>query len=61
MSLPKIDTPLFEMNLISIDGPVTYRPFLVKEEKLMLMAIEGGDNTEILKTTKQIINNCVNI
>lgn len=59
MSLPKIDTPLFEMNLISIDGPVTYRPFLVKEEKLMLMAIEGGDNTEILKTTKQIINNCV--
>ena len=35
MSLPKIDTPLFEMNLISIDGPVTYRPFLVKEEKLL--------------------------
>ena len=59
MNLPKIDVPFFEMDLISIDKPVTYRPFLVKEEKLMLMAIEGGEPGDILKTTKQILNNCV--
>ena len=59
MSLPKIDTPLFEMDLISQRGPVTYRPFLVKEEKLLLMAIEGGDENEMLRATRQIVNNCL--
>ena len=38
MSLPKIDTPLFEMDLISQRGPVTYRPFLVKEEKILFLS-----------------------
>jgi hypothetical protein len=59
MSLPVIDTPTFEMNLLSIKDPITYRPFLVKEEKLLLMAMEAGDQQEIVQTSKQIINNCI--
>ena len=57
MSLPKIEAPTFTMNLTSIQKPITYRPFLVKEEKLLLMAMEGGDQEEIIRTSKQIINN----
>ena len=59
MSLPKIEAPTFTMNLTSIKKPVTYRPFLVKEEKLLLMAMEGGEQEEIVRTSKQIINNCI--
>ena len=59
MSLPKIEAPIFTMNLTSIKEPVTYRPFLVKEEKLLLMAMEGGEQAEIVTTSKQIINNCI--
>ena len=58
MSLPKIDAPIFTMNLTSIKDPIKYRPFLVKEEKLLLMAMEGGEQAEIITTSKQIINNC---
>jgi len=59
MSLPVIDTPTFEMNLLSIKEPIKYRPFLVKEEKLLLMAMESGEQEDILNTSKQIINNCI--
>ena len=59
MSLPVIDAPTFEMNLLSIKDTITYRPFLVKEERLLLMAMEAGDQQEIIKTSKQIINNCI--
>ena len=57
MSLPVIDTPTFEMNLLSIKNTIKYRPFLVKEEKLLLMAMEAGDQEEVINTSKQIINN----
>jgi hypothetical protein len=59
MSLPVIDTPTFKMNLLSIKDPITYRPFLVKEEKLLLMAMEAGDEEDVVNTSKQIINNCI--
>ena len=59
MSLPVIEAPIFSMNLTSIKEPITYRPFLVKEEKLLLMAMEGGEEKDIIDTTKQIINNCI--
>lgn len=59
MSLPKIDTPLFEMDLISQRGPVTYRPFLVKEEKVMLVALESDDDNAIQEAVIQIISNCI--
>ena len=59
MTLPKIDAPTFVMDLHSIGKSVPYRPFLVKEEKVLLMAMEGGDQRGILNATKQIISNCI--
>lgn len=59
MSLPVIEAPIFTMNLATVKGEVKYRPFLVKEEKLLLMAMEGGEQAEIVRTSKQIINNCI--
>jgi len=59
MALPKIDVPLYELNLPSTEEKISYRPFLVKEEKILLMAKEGKDEKEITKAVKQIINNCV--
>jgi len=58
MALPKLEHPVFEVYLKSLNRKVKYRPFLVKEEKLLLMAKESDDVQEILKTVKQIINNC---
>jgi hypothetical protein len=58
MKLPKIDSPIFQIKLISIDKPIKFRPFTVKEEKILLMAEEGKDNLEILTAIKQVINNC---
>lgn len=57
--LPKIDLPTYELKLPSNGQEVTFRPFLVKEEKLLLMAAKSNDANEIIKTTKQIINNCI--
>lgn len=59
MPLPKISHPIHEVYLKSLDRKVKFRPFLVKEEKLLLMAKEGEDATEIIKTIKQIISNCI--
>ena len=59
MALPKLDVPIYTMNLPSSDQEISYRPFLVKEEKILLMAMEGGDEKEITTAIKQIINNCV--
>jgi hypothetical protein len=59
MPLPKIDKPLFSLKIPSTGKEVSYRPFLVKEEKILLMASEGGDQKEIFRAIKQVINNCV--
>ena len=58
MNLPIIQTPTYELKLISIDEPVEYRPFLVKEEKLLLTAMEGNDPNEVIRAVKQILINC---
>lgn len=58
MRLPKIDSPIFDIKLISIDKPVKYRPFTVKEEKILLIAEESKEDTDILTAIKQVINNC---
>lgn len=58
MALPTIDTPRYELTLPSQDIKVQYRPFLVKEEKILLMAMESKDNNEIITATKNIINTC---
>jgi len=58
MALPKIKSPIFELSLPSNGVPVKYRPFLVKEQKLLLMALESEEPTEMFRAIKQIINNC---
>lgn len=58
MALPKIDQPLFDLIIPSTGKKVEFRPFLVKEEKILLIAQSGGDG-EMIRAIKQIINNCV--
>jgi hypothetical protein len=57
--LPTIDVPTYEIKIPSTGKPVTVRPFLVKEEKLLLMALQSNDDQEIINTTKQVIRNCI--
>jgi len=59
MPLPKIDLPIFELKLVSRTNPIKFRPFLVKEEKLLLMALQTEEEQTILNTVKQVINNCL--
>lgn len=59
MALPRIDLPLYQLTIPSTGKEVQYRPFLVKEEKILLMALEGGIEKEIHNATLQIIQNCV--
>jgi hypothetical protein len=57
--LPKIDVPIYETKLISSGKTIRYRPFLVKEQKLFLMAAESEDVKDTISAIKQVINNCV--
>jgi len=57
--LPKINNVLYDLELPSSGEVVEYRPFLVKEEKILLMALEGKDEKEMVKAIKQIITQCV--
>ena len=59
MALPKIKTPTHELIVPSSGLPMTYRPFLVKEQKILLMALESNEQTEMMRAIKQIIVNCV--
>ena len=59
MALPVLVSPEYQIKLHSIDETVTYRPFLVKEEKILLMALETNEPSAIANATKQIVNNCV--
>ena len=58
MSLPKLNTPTYELKLSSIEEPVKYRPFLVKEEKLMMIASETGDEKNIINSVVETVNAC---
>ena len=59
MALPKLDLPLYELELPSTGEKVSYRPFLVKEEKILLMAMESENEKEMVTGVRQIITNCV--
>jgi|TARA_R110000744_G_C19240203_1_gene549158 hypothetical protein len=59
MALPKIDQPLFEIVIPSTNKKAKFRPFTVKEEKILLIAQESQDQNQILLAVKQIITNCV--
>ena len=58
MALPKLTTPTYELEIPSTDEKISYRPFLVKEEKILLMAMESGKNEDIVNAVKQIVSEC---
>ena len=59
MPLPKIATPSYELELPSTGQTITYRPFLVKEEKLLVIALESEDTKQITNAIKAVIRACV--
>ena len=59
MPLPKISTPTYELELPSTDQTIKYRPFLVKEEKLLVIALESEDTKQITTAIKTVIKNCI--
>lgn len=58
MPLPKINQPIYQLTLPSNGKVVHFRPFTVREEKLLLMAQESGEQKDVINTYKQLINNC---
>ena len=58
MALPILDTATYELTLPSSDVQVKYRPFLVKEEKILLLAMESENAAEITKALKEIVHTC---
>ena len=58
MALPKINVPTHELVVPSTDKKIKYRPFLVKEEKVLLVAMESGENNDILQAVKTIVDEC---
>jgi len=58
MSLPKINYPINSINIPSTKKASKFRPFLVKEEKILLMAKESNTDADILQGIKQVVNNC---
>jgi len=59
MPLPKIATPSYELELPSTGETIQYRPFLVKEEKLLVIALESEDTKQITTAIKTVIKNCI--
>jgi hypothetical protein len=59
MPLPKIATPTYELELPSTQKPIKYRPFLVKEEKVLVIALESEDTKQISTAIKSVISNCI--
>lgn len=57
--LPVIDVPIFTVDLLSVENPVRFRSFTVKEEKLFLMAAESTDASAMIQTTRQVLKNCI--
>jgi hypothetical protein len=59
MPLPKISTPIYELTLPSTKKKIKYRPFLVKEEKVLIIAMESEDTKQITNAVKTVIKNCI--
>ena len=58
MALPILTTPTYELEVPSTATKIKYRPFLVKEEKILLMAMESDDNNQIIQAVKTIVSEC---
>ena len=61
MPLPKITTPSYELELPSTGETIKYRPFLVKEEKLLLLATESGEQSDLITAVTDIITACTDV
>ena len=59
MPLPKISTPTYELTLPSTGKSIQYRPFLVKEEKVLVIALESEDTKQITTAIKNVIKSCI--
>ena len=59
MPLPKIATPIYELEIPSLKKKIRYRPFLVKEEKILIIALESEDSKQIANAVKNVISNCI--
>lgn len=59
MGLPKIDSPIYDLTFPTSGKTIRVRPFTVKEEKVLMIALESKDQVEIINAVKQIINNCL--
>ena len=58
MALPKLTTPTYELDLPSTGEKIKFRPFLVKEQKLLMMAEESKDDRQVAETIQQLISSC---
>jgi hypothetical protein len=61
MALPKLNVPRYELKIPSDGKRIKYRPFLVKEEKLLLLAMESQDQAQMVDTIQILIENCTNL
>ena len=59
MPLPTISTPTYELTLPSSNRKIKYRPFLVKEEKILILAMESQDSKQIARAVKDVISKCI--
>ena len=59
MPLPKISTPTYELELPSTGKKIKYRPFLVKEEKILILALESENTKQITTSVKSILKECI--
>ena len=57
MALPKIETPTFDLEVPSTKEKVTFRPWLVKEEKLLMLANESGNFKDMVQACKNVVHN----
>ena len=58
MALPKLTTPTYELEIPSTDEKIKFRPFLVKEEKILMMAMESKKSADIVQAVKEIVEEC---
>jgi hypothetical protein len=59
MALPKLSHPVFQLNLPSTGQVISYRPFLVREEMILLVAQQSQNQIDVINAIKQVINNCI--
>ena len=59
MPLPKINTPTYQLTLPSNNKKIKYRPFLVREEKILILALESGDAKQISSSIVDIMADCI--